>query len=427
MYNKRVVITGMSINTPLGDVVDIVGENMLNGKSAITSWKGFDTSRIYSKIGGDLSSYDVEKKLMSYQGQIPDEIYAKAKRVFSQTTRDAKLSILMSLDAYLQAKLFETTLDPYDIGVIGGGSDINQSYIQEQYDIFKEEPDFIDGLSCLKMLDTDHPACVSEVLNLKGMIYTVGGVCATGNIALKLAHDSILFDDKKVMLAVCPVVCMSSLMLQALSLLDAITHRNFNNTPEKASRPYDTKREGFVPCEGGAVLVLEEFDHAKARGAPIHAEILATSINSDANHLGNPSQEGQARMMGDLLKKARIAPQEIGYISAHATSTQLGDITEIRAIKNVFGRHANNLIINAPKSLLGHTAWAAGAVEAILAIWQMNRGIFHQSHNIDELDPEIDLDVCATHNVEKQVNIIMNNSFGMGGFNSAVLFKRYDE
>ncbi len=427
MSHKRVVVTGMSINTPLGDTINAVGNNMLAGKSAITWWKGFDTSAIYSKIGGDLSFYDADAKLKSFESKIPEEVFVKTKRVFKQVTSSTKLSILMALDAYLTSGLFQETLDPYDVGVICGGHNLTNYHLLEQYEIFKDEPDFIDGLSGLNILDTDYSSSVAEVLNLRGMAYLIGGTCATGNVALQAAMNAISYDDKKIINVVCPMVAFNPLMLQSLTVLDAISYDKFNDTPTQASRPYDINREGFLPCEGGAVLILEELEHAKARGATIYAEILGVNVNSDANHLSNPSREGQVRVIRDLLKKCNIAPQEIDYISAHATSTHLGDVVEIQSIKEVFGVHAYNLLINAPKSLLGHTMWASGAVEAVLAIWQMNKGEFHRSHNIHDMDPQVDLNVCADGNIKRNINILMNNSFGMGGINSASLFQHYDE
>ncbi|MCV6639436.1 beta-ketoacyl-[acyl-carrier-protein] synthase family protein [Candidatus Albibeggiatoa sp. nov. NOAA] len=426
MSPKRIAVTGMSINTPLGDTVDEVGHNMLLGKSAITQWKGLDTSEIYSKIGGDLSFYDVDAKLKYFENKIPESVFAKTKHIFKQITRNTKLSILMSLDAYLDAGLFQEKLDPYETGVICGGHNLTSYYLMEQYDIFREEPDFIDGLSGLNTLDTDYSSSIAEVLNMKGMAYLVGGTCATGNLALQTAMNAISYDDKKVISVACPMVSFNPLMLQSLTVLEAISYDKFNDTPEKASRPYDVDREGFLPCEGGATLILEDLEHAKARGATIYAELLGVSVNSDANHLGNPSKDGQVHVITTALKKANIAPQAVDYLSAHATSTHLGDIVEIQSIKQAFGDHAYQLLINAPKSLLGHTMWAAGAVEAVLAIWQMNKGEFHRSHNIEQLEPQVDLNVCAESNVKQDVNIFVNNSFGMGGINSASVFQRYD-
>jgi 3-oxoacyl-[acyl-carrier-protein] synthase-1 len=423
--SNRIVITGIAINTPLGDTLDNVGNNLLSGKSAIGYWRSVDTSKIYSKIGGQLPEYDTEDKLRTFDGRISDAVVARAERVFKQTNKNVQLSVLMAMDAWLDAGLFEQTLDPYECGVICGGHNLSDNYLLNQQAVFLDEPEFIDAFCGLNSLDTDHSSSVAQVLNAKGLAYLIGGTCATGNVAMQAAINAIKVDKKQVVAVVCPMASFHPLMLHSLTILEAICYSQYQDAPTKASRPYDINRSGFLPSEGGAVLILEEAEHAKSRGAEIYAELLGASINSDANHLGDPSHEGQVRVIQDVLKKCHIAREQVDYVSAHATSTKIGDIVELNSIRKVFGSHAEKLIINAPKSLLGHTMWASGAVEAAIAIWQMKRGEFHQSHNIETLDPAVDLNVCANGNVKKDVDIFLNNSFGMGGINSASLFRRY--
>jgi 3-oxoacyl-(acyl-carrier-protein) synthase len=210
-----------------------------------------------------------------------------------------------------------------------------------------------------------------------------------------------------------------------MAIMGAITYKSFNDAPEKASRPYDMQREGFVPSHGAAVLILEDLEHAQARGAKIYAEILGVESSSDGCHLPQPSQKGQARLMKRLLKKCGVEPTEVDYINAHATSTPLGDMTELRSIKEVFGDHAYKLKVNAPKSMLGHTCWSAATVETVAAILQMNKGELHPSINIDNLDPEVDIDVCRNVRQKHDVNILLKNSFGFGGLNSISLIKKW--
>lgn len=427
MSSNRIVITGIAINTPLGDTLDNVGNNLLSGKSAIGYWRSVDTSKIYSKIGGQLPEYDTEDKLRTFDGRISDAVVARAERVFKQTNKNVQFSVLMAMDAWLDAGLFEQTLDPYECGVICGGHNLSDNYLLNQQAVFLDEPEFIDAFCGLNSLDTDHSSSVAQVLNAKGLAYLIGGTCATGNVAMQAAINAIKVDKKQVVAVVCPMASFHPLMLHSLTILEAICYSQYQDAPTKASRPYDINRSGFLPSEGGAVLILEEAEHAKSRGAEIYAELLGASINSDANHLGDPSHEGQVRVIQDVLKKCHIAREQVDYVSAHATSTKIGDIVELNSIRKVFGSHAEKLIINAPKSLLGHTMWASGAVEAAIAIWQMKRGEFHQSHNIETLDPAVDLNVCANGNVKKDVDIFLNNSFGMGGINSASLFRRYHD
>jgi 3-oxoacyl-(acyl-carrier-protein) synthase len=213
-----------------------------------------------------------------------------------------------------------------------------------------------------------------------------------------------------------------------MALMGAITYESFNAEPQRASRPFDVCREGFVPAHGGGALVLEDLEAAVRRGAHIYAEVLGVDSNSDANHLPQPSEEGQSRLMARVLRQCHLAPEDIDYISAHATSTPLGDVTEIRSIKRVFGQHAYRLKVNATKSMLGHTCWAAPVVETIAAILQMTAGRLHPSINIDDLDPEVDLDVCAGGRaIDHPVRTLMKNSFGFGGINSVSILRRFEE
>ncbi|AMO94704.1 beta-ketoacyl synthase, C-terminal domain protein [Collimonas fungivorans] len=425
MSSDRIVVTGIAINTPIGDTLDNVGNNLLSGKSAIGYWQNIDTSNTYSKIGGQLRGYDIEGKLHTFEGRIPDIVLARAKRVFKQTNKGVQRSVLMAMDAWLDAGLFERSIDPFGYGIVCGGHNLSDKYLLDQQEVFADEPEFIDAFSGLNSMDTDHSSSVAQVLNAKGFAYLVGGTCATGNVAIQAAINAIKVDKKLVVAVVSPMASFHPMMLHSLTILEAICYSRYQDQPAKASRPYDADRSGFLPCEGGAVLILEQAEHAQSRGARIYAELLGASVNSDANHLGDPSHEGQVRVIQDVLKKCNVSGEQVDYVSAHATSTKIGDIVELESIKKVFGAHAEKLLINAPKSLLGHTMWASGVVEAAVAIWQMRRGEFHQSHNIETLDSAVDLDVCAYGNVKKEVDFFLNNSFGMGGINSASLFRRY--
>lgn len=424
--NKRVVVTGMAINTPVGDTLDIFIENLLNGKSAITLWRSIDTDSIYSKVGGDLRGYSIDKKLEYFEKKIPEVNFRTVKKLTGKVPWCISLSILVAIDAFLDASLFSHIDDINQIATIVVGHNLTQNYVYNNHETFNKEPDFIDGLFSLYSLDTNHVGTVTEVLQLHGPAYTVGGACASGNMALRSACDEIKYHDVSVAAVVAPVLDFSPLALQAMALMGAISYQAFNDMPEKASRPYDCRREGFVPSHGAAVLIVEDLDHARRRGAKIYAEILGVESSADGCHLPQPSQEGQANLMRRLLNKYHVKPTDVDYINAHATSTPLGDVTEINSIKEVFGAHAAKLKINAPKSMLGHCCWSAATVETVATILQMQRGILHPSINIEELDPEIDLDVCRDKSVPHEINLMMKNSFGFGGLNSACLIKRYD-
>ena len=248
MSNRnRIVITGMSINTPLGDRLDVYLERLLAGHSAVTKWKALDTSRIYSKVGGDLSGYDIAGKVASLQGRVPADVYKRLRKLACKSPWSTALTMLMSLDACIDARLYETGVDFSRAAAIVAGHNINFNYQYTNRLQFAEEPDFMDGLLALTGLDTDHAGCISEVLGILGPIYTVGAACASANTALRCAVDEIRYHDADVALVAGAVLDFSPVELHAMALMGAITFQSFNDAPEQASRPYDTRREGFVP------------------------------------------------------------------------------------------------------------------------------------------------------------------------------------
>ncbi len=425
MLQKRVVITGMAINTPIGDTLDEFINNLMDGKSAVTKWDTLDTSRIYAKVGGDLGRYDVHAKILSYKDRIPEDIYNRLLKLGSKSPLSIAISLLISVEAFLDSGYIKSIEDGNNVATIIAGHNLNQKYTFENHDVFNEEPEFVEGLFALNGLDTHHVGSVTDILQLHGPAYTVGGACASGNVALRCAVDEIQMHDVKVAAVVAPMLDFSPLDLQGMCIMGAITYKSFNEEPSRASRPYDKDREGFVPSHGSACLIVEDLEHALARGAKIYAEILGVESSSDGCHLPQPSRIGQARLMKRLLKNAGVKPEEVDYINVHATSTPLGDLTELRSIKDVFGDHCKTLKINAPKSLLGHTCWSAATVETVAAILQMNRNELHPSINIDNLDPEVDIDVCRGERKKHNIDIFLKNSFGFGGLNAISLIKKY--
>jgi 3-oxoacyl-(acyl-carrier-protein) synthase len=424
--SKRVVVTGMSVNTPIGDTLDGFGEALMAGRSAVTAWKAFPTDRVYSKVGGDLSGYDIAAKIGSLAGRIPSDAHRRLVRLAARVPWTTKLSMLLAVEGWLDAGLFDADYDPHRLGVIVAGHNLNALYQYQSRIQFDEEPDFIDGMTSLYSLDTDHAGCVSEVLGARGAIYTIGAACASGNVTLRSAIDEIRHHGAHATLVVGAVLEFAPIDVHAMALMGAISCQSFNSEPSRASRPYDVRREGFVPAHGGATLVLEELGAAVRRGARIYAEVLGCAANSDGCHLPQPSEDGQTRVMRRLLEECRVAAGEVDYVSAHATSTPLGDLTELRSIRNVFGSHARKLKINAPKSILGHTCWSAPTVETVAALLQMQAGRLHRSINIDELDPGVDLDVCRDGPIDHRVRVLLKNSFGFGGINAVSLWRQYE-
>ena len=427
---KRIVVTGMGINTPIGDTLDDFYTNLIAGKSAISNWKWLDNPHVYSKVGGDLSEYDADAKVKALKAKLTPATHKRLRQLVKKAPFSTKISALVAADAWVDAGLsgMEETLDSTRRATLVGGHNLNERYFASNYETFQGEPDYIDSMAALLMLDTDHAGTVSEVLGNQGAAYTLGGACASANVALRSALDEIRHHDHDLALVVGPVLDFSQMGPHAMALMGAITFHSFNETPELASRPYDTRREGFVPSHGAACLVLEELGHALDRGARIYAEVLGCTSTSDGSHLPSPSTEGQARTITRLLRSCGMKPEDVDFVCAHATSTPLGDLSEVNALRTVFGEHARKLKINAPKSMLGHTCWSAPAVETVAGLLQMQHGKLHPSINIDELDPEIaDLDVCANKAVDHQIEVMLKNSFGFGGLNCCSLYRRFDK
>ena len=424
---RRIVVTGLGINTALGDDLDTFYTNLIAGKSGITRWKWHKNDAVYSKIGGDLSAYDVKAKLERLKAVLPPEVHERARQLCKKAPFSTSLSVLCAADAWADAGLKKEVADPGRCAVLVGGHNLNERYFADNYVTFQQEdPDYIDSMAALHMLDTDHAGSVSEMLGWQGACYTLGGACASANVALRSAIDEIRHHDHDMAMVVGAVLDFSQMGVHAMALLGAISFQSFNDTPELASRPYDTRREGFVPSHGAGALVLEELGHALRRGAPIYAEVLGCTSTSDGCHLPSPSTEGQARTLARLLRRANVRPEDVDFICAHATSTPLGDLSELNAIRKVFGDHAKRLKINAPKSMLGHTCWSAPAVETVAALLQMRGRKLHPSINIDQLDPEVDVDVCANKAVDHEINLMVKNSFGFGGLNCCALYRRFD-
>jgi 3-oxoacyl-(acyl-carrier-protein) synthase len=423
---KRIVVTGMGIMTPIGDNTDDYYNNLVAGKSAVTRWRSIDTEKVRCKIGGDMGDYDYKAYINKIKPDISEHALKRLRKISRTAPFATRLTNLVAVQAYIDAGLFKEDIDSAKISAIMGGHNCNSNYIYNNFKQFQEEPEYINGMMGIVVYDTDIIASIAEILQIHGPVFSVGGTCTSATIAMKHAMNEIRYGDSDISLVVGAFLDYSPLDLQALILVSAISYKSFNDAPEKSSRPYDIRREGFVPSHGGAVLVFEELEHAKKRNAKIYAEALTVESNSDANHLSNPSVDGQARLMRHVLDKGGVKPEQIDYINAHATSTPLGDSIEIQSIKKAFGNHAKKLKINATKSILGHTGWAAGAVESVAAILQMNNSTLHPSINIDEIDKEIDLDVCANVKQACEVKYMLKNSFGFGGLNSCALFKKFD-
>ena len=422
--DRSVAVTGLSVITPIGDTPGKLLKSMLAGKSALRYRKKIESDIKLGGVVGDLDDDDLKERLSDIRDRLPKEDGKRFRKLVRRAPMATKYAVAVAAEAWRDAGFYEEPLPDRstNAAVVFGGHNVAPRYIRTNYHDYVVDPIEIDPLYALHALDTDVAASVGEALAVRGMLSTVGGACASGNIALRMAQSEIRTGTAKVAVVVGTIFDFSVVDYHAMAMLEAICHGKFEKHPNTASRPFDVKRAGFIPSHGAACMVLEDIDHAQARGATIHARLLGTAACSDANHLPNPSLDGQKRCLDLAFRDAGISPQEVDFISAHATSTPMGDRTEISAISEFFGEHANRLRINAPKSLLGHTCWSASVVEGVAAIEQMKAGRLHGSAHIEKLDPDIDLDVCADGPVDTQVGVLVNNSFGFGGINAISVF-----
>ncbi len=424
---RRVVITGMGTINPLGDTLEGYYRNLIDGKSGIRRWKSLDVSNIECKIGGDLGDYDCLTALEGFKNALGAEVFKAAKKIFRSTTFSAKAAVLCTLAAWRDAGLFGTGIDPFRASVIVGGHNLNSNYIHENSKRFFQDEEGMDPLSGVEGIDPNVPAVITEILGLHGPAFTIGGACASGNLALREGFRDITGGDSDTAVIAGGLFDMSPGDIQASVVINAVVVKpEFQEHPEKASRPFDADRAGFVYSHGAGTLILEELEHARARGAPIHGEVLGVRANANACHLPAPAAGVQARLIRELLQSTGTDPSEVDFASCHATGTPGGDLEEIRAIKEAFGPHAYRMKLNAAKSMLGHTCWASPIVETIAGLLQMKHGRLHPTINIDRLDPEVDLDVCAQGPVDHQIHCMLKNSFGFGGINACSLIKRYE-
>lgn len=422
---KRIVITGMSVISTLGDTLEAFHSGLLQGKSGITAWKNPIYSRGYSRIGGDLFEYDIDGKILYLRDRLPAEVFRRMGRLVSNSPRAAGISMLIAAEAFADASLFGAKTHPERVSTILAGHYMYELYKLANWWAFVSDPDEINVALALNEIETDALGCITEVLGVTGPGLSTGGACAAGNIALRAAVDEIRHHDSDVSLVVAAFHELTPASHHSLAMLGALSLGKFDHEPGRASRPFDAERNGFVPAAGAAALALERLDHAIRRGARIYAEILGVGVNTSGSREPTPMEEPMAKVMELALKEARVDKSEIDYISAHATSTQLGDVAEARAIRRVFGDHARDLRINALKSMLGHQLAASALVEIVASVLQMGAGVIYPTINIERLDPEIDLDVCANHGVELRTYCLMKNAFGFGGVNSSCVLRRY--
>ncbi len=409
---KRVVITGMGAVTPLGNDVDTFWKNSLAGESGAATITHFNPEKFKVQFAAEVKNFTPEKYL--------DKNEIKRSDLFTQ------FAIYASAEAMEDSGLDLASIDPFDIGVIWGtGQGGMQTFEDDVIDFATGDgtprfsPFFVP-----KLIANMASGMISMKYGLRGINYTTVSACATANTAFMDAFNYIRWGKAKIIVSGGSEAPITQASVGGFSSMKAMSTRN--DDPKAASRPYDVERDGFIMGEGAGALILEEYEHAKARGAKIYAELIGAAMTADAYHMTAPHPEGigAAKSMELALEDANITSEQVDYLNPHATSTPLGDLAELNAITKVF-KGSPNLDISATKSMTGHLLGAAGAVEAILCIKAIQNSIIPPTINISNLDENIPAGInIVTEPKEKEINIAMSNAFGFGGHNSTVIFRK---
>ncbi len=409
---RRVVVTGMGAITPIGNTVEEFWNAIKEEKVGIGPITKFDTTDYKVKIAAEVKDF-VAKERMDFKA-------AKRMEPFSQ------YAVVAAKEAFEQAGIDMEKEDPYRVGVIiGSGIGGMNSLENEHTKLMEKGPSRVSPMFVPMMISNMAAGNVAIALGLKGKCTNVVTACATGSHCIGDAFRAIQYGDADVMLAggaesaVCPL---------GVSGFTSLTALNETEDINKASIPFDKDRNGFVMGEGAGVLVLEELEHAKKRGAQIFAEVVGYGATCDAFHITSPAEDGSgaATAMKIAMEDAGIEPTEVTYINAHGTSTHHNDLFETRAIKMAFGEHANNLYINSTKSMIGHLLGAAGAVEGIVCVKALQEGYIHPTVNSKEADEECDLNYVFGSAVQKDFKYAISNSLGFGGHNASLLLAKYE-
>ncbi|SDA26910.1 3-oxoacyl-[acyl-carrier-protein] synthase II [Nitrosospira sp. Nsp11] len=414
MSKRRVVITGLGMISPVGNTVSDAWTNVLAGKSGITRITRFDASAFASQIAGEVKDFDVTEYLSVKDARRMDIFIHYGMAAAIQAVRDAGIDDIAS-----------TRLDAERVGVNIGSGIGGLPMIEATHDVYhaggprKISPFFIPS-TIINMIAGN----LSIMFGFKGPNLAIVTACTTATHCIGDSARLIEYGDVDVMVAGGAESCVTPLAIGGFASARALSTRN--DDPVTASRPWDKGRDGFVLGEGAGILVLEELEHAKRRGAKIYAELAGFGMSADAYHMTAPSEDGEgaARCMNNALRNAGMNSTEVDYINAHGTSTPLGDIAETVAVKRCFGEHAKKLVVNSTKSMTGHLLGAAGGIEAIFSALALYHQVAPPTINIFDQDPQCDLD-CVPNTARKmEINAAMSNSFGFGGTNGTLIFRK---
>ncbi|MEX2414849.1 MAG: beta-ketoacyl-ACP synthase II [Paenibacillaceae bacterium] len=410
---RRVVITGMGVMTAIGKDIDTFWDSLMTGKSGISQVESFDVSEYPTTIAGSIKDFEPENYMDKRDTRRMDRFVQLAVAASTMALKDANLNI-------------REDMDPERAGIFVGSGIGGLSTWEDQHNILLEKgPKRVSPFFIPMMIANMGSGQISIITGAKGPNSTVVTACATGTNSIGDAYKLILRDEADVMVCGGAEATIRPTGMAGFCALRAMSTRN--DEPERASRPFDVDRDGFVMAEGSGVLVIEELEHAKKRGAHIYAEIIGYGMSGDAHHMTDPDPDGAARCMRLALKDAGITADQVEYINAHGTSTPIGDKSETIAIKKTFGEHAYKLAVSSTKSMTGHMLGAAGGVEAVILALTITRGFIPPTINLENQDPECDLDYVPNKPRKADISIAISNSFGFGGHNATIVLKRFEE
>ncbi|GAA3529552.1 beta-ketoacyl-ACP synthase II [Zobellella aerophila] len=412
MSKRRVVVTGLGMLSPVGNTVDSSWQALLAGQSGITNIEHFDTTDYTTKFAGLVKNFD-------------PEAHGIAKKEARKMDLFIQYGVAAGLQAFADAGLEITDANADRVGVsigsgIGGLGLIEQNHTSLMTSGPRKLSPFFVPSTIINMV-SGH---LSIMKGLRGPNIAATTACTTGTHSIGLAARMIAYGDADAMLAGGTEKASTPMGMGGFAAARALSTRN--DEPEKASRPWDKGRDGFVLGDGAGVVMLEEYEHALARGAKIYAELIGFGMSGDAHHMTAPPDDGSgaAKAMINAIKDAGISPDAIGYVNAHGTSTPLGDVAELKAVKQVFGDHAYQLMVSSTKSMTGHLLGAAGAIEAIITVLALKEQCVPPTINLDDPDDECDLDLVPNQAKSGQFDYALSNSFGFGGTNGSLIFKR---
>ena len=411
---RRVVITGMGAVTPMGNTVDESWENLKAGRSGIARITRFDASDLETQFAGEVKDFDA-KALFG----------RKEARRLDRYTHFAMEATRQAIDG---SGLLNNGTDRTRVGIVIGSCVGGMEATMQQYDVLqKKGPSRVSPFAITMILPDTAPARIAIDYEITGPNMSVVTACATGTNSLGEAFEIIKRGSADAMIAGGAEAAVNPLIISSFNVMKALSCNN--DDPSRACRPFDLNRDGFVMSEGSVVLVLEELEHAKKRGAEILGEFVGYGTSVDANHMAAPEENGTGAIlsMRRAIERADIEPNEIDYINAHGTGTRLNDKTETLAIKEVLGEHAYDTIISSSKSMTGHLYGAAGAIEAMVCVKTLTDGIIAPTINYETPDPECDLDYTPNEARQADVSMAMSNSFGLGGRNATIILKKYSD